>query len=861
LLCEQKAQEAKDLAALLQLDLSEILVRDTSYSPALVAQIVPDHPVVALAAVLTSRQPFQPDLVPGGSVCGRLYAKCRPGDPSDAAVAARFLGTPKCKPAAALSWMALLDLGFGACQDGVDEENVMGCLRDLIADASAHIEAICQLSFSVSSSAFSDLLMKSASNENIAAFGQIIKKAVVEPAMLDKLEFLAELDHEGIRPFPLEGSLRQMLLQKNFMRAERFMASFEKMCDVFTVLLEYVRTCEDALDIHLIAGKIKQRLLTELGIMESDLGSLFLDAIPKSWWLVGASPESILAAHFATEFEQVVDILKNFKQIDLDRVFIEHLDSTVEATITDIVARITKFLPACRDLPQFIGSVLPRFEVKISSLKVTDDASEERALNSLLSIQSLVHRAEPSLFSQKVDLLRSILDHHPQAMHGFSYSFANFGIELYSLCHSIDLFSLMLRMAELWDIPLSKRRELIEGTFVKLCKFSIYEMPFDWELPESVWSQVLALIGHLNLENGLPAFVQKSFPPTGELPEEPCFYDFVHDHATVKAIEPDLSGLLKLFDSQAPIGIQARCYSQLGQFDKAIALLGKIERESVRMDVFRQEILSTAIGHNMFHSLKSAMSGHNALFRAMEFVAGPNLQYYIEDHLGRHRSAAQIAIGLFSTCKYLELGLSYLQAAELSIDKIEVRSEEDTELLRAIALQRQYSVAAKGQLLTLFSASDRVTIVQWLLIAGDCRLAVQIIGYYRMNTPEVGEKLLDLVFTEKGPAVLEHLNKLQFTLDTNFFHEILHAILLRMAFDPVKNRSELVYDIIRMMTDLEFRTKLFIEYGYVEEAANLALEHGFNHLIPLIGNMAQYQYKTAVVTKCMKVMMGSVKGK
>jgi hypothetical protein len=119
---------------------------------------------------------------------------------------------------------------------------------------------------------------------------------------------------------------------------------------------------------------------TELGIRESDLGSLFLDAIPKSWWLAGASPELIFAAHFATEFERVVDILKNFKQIDLDRVFIGHLDSTVEATIPDIVARVTKFLPACRDLPQLIGSVLPRFEAKMSSLKVTDEASEEQGL-------------------------------------------------------------------------------------------------------------------------------------------------------------------------------------------------------------------------------------------------------------------------------------------------------------------------------------------------------------------------------------------------------------------------------------------------------------------------------------------------
>jgi hypothetical protein len=756
----------------------------------------------------------------------------------------------------------MLDVGFGVYQNGVDEESVMGCLRDLIVNASANVEAICELSFSVSSSAFSELLLESASNENIAAFGQIIRKAVVEPATLNKLDFLAELHREGIRPFPLEASLRQILLQKNFMRAARFMASFEERCDVFSVLLEYVRTCEDALDVYVIAGKVKPRLLKELGVGESDLGNLFLDAIPRSWWLAGASPESILASHFATEFELVVDILRTFKQIDLDRVFIEHLDSAVDAAIPDVVGHVTKFLPACRDIPQLIKSVLPRFEAKVNSLNVTDEASEEMALNSLLSIQSLVHRAEPTPFSQKVDLLRSIVDHHPQAMHGLSYSFANFGLELYSLCHSIDLFCLMPRMAELWDIPLSKSRELIEDTFVKLCKFSIYEMPFDWEPPESVWLQVLALIGHLNLENGLPAFVQKSFPPTGELPAEPCFYDFVHRHVTVRAIEPDLTGLLKLFDSRAPIEIQAHCYSQLGQFDNAIALLGKIERESVRMDVFRQEILSTAIGHNMFTSLKNAMVGDDALFRAMEFVAGPNLKYYIEDHFGRHRSAAQIAIGLFSTCRYLQLGLSYLEAAELSIDKIEVPSEEDIELLRAIALQRQYSVAAKGQLLTLFSsAADRITIVLWLLVAGDCRLAVEIIGCYKMDTSEVGEKLLDLVFTEKGPAVLEQLNKLQLTLDTNFFHEILHAILLRMAFDPVQNRSELVYDVIRMMTDLEFQTKLFIEYGYVEEAANLALERGFKHLIPLIGNIAQYQYKTAVVAKCMKVMMESVKGK
>jgi hypothetical protein len=120
--------------------------------------------------------------------------------------------------------------------------------------------------------------------------------------------------------------------------------------------------------------------------------------------------------------------------------------------------------------------------------------------------------------------------------------------------------------------------------FLSLCGFSTYEIWFESQPLEAVWSPVLSFFGHLSVVNKLLALVQETFPPPKELQQltEEFFYDYVHRHSSLSSPQrdSDLTDPVNILMNQAPIEVHVRCYSQIGNFEDTISLLNKIEMKA-----------------------------------------------------------------------------------------------------------------------------------------------------------------------------------------------------------------------------------------------------------------------------------------
>jgi hypothetical protein len=198
--------------------------------------------------------------------------------------------------------------------------------------------------------------------------------------------------------------------------AADFATHFEDSFDCFSVLLEYVRMQEDLRDVDMIPGNVTPKLLQGL----SELGSAFFDAISRSW-RCAARPEGVLAEHFASDFDMAMNILPQFEVIDHNDVFQRYVNSFLHLPIPESASKIAKFLPGCRNVPEtHVQIVSPVRGEKITQMSLTNEQTDEMAVDALSNLQKLMRRQEPDTYSQKSDVLQEFVEYRRQTIHGQS---------------------------------------------------------------------------------------------------------------------------------------------------------------------------------------------------------------------------------------------------------------------------------------------------------------------------------------------------------------------------------------------------------------------------------------------------------
>jgi hypothetical protein len=387
---------------------------------------------------------------------------------------------------------------------------------------------------------------------------------------------------------------------------------------------------------------------------------------------------------------------------------------------------------------------------------------------------------------------------------------------------------------------------------------------------------VIPFFTHTQIVNSLISGLTAKFPPSEAFisrvlaPDYLCFYSLIHDQIARNApfgnpSPSEMKGLRDILFSRASLPVRARYAARVGDFLLALAILPEITDTRTRMEVFRREVLTVAIAYKHFGALQTALAAHDELFHAMEPVAGPHLQYDIEFHFKRHRRASQIAIDLFTRCHVTTRATTYLDMAQMALDHVEDKNEDDKLLLKGIDLQRQFLIASLGiddrtvLDLNLFgSPEQRTAIVLWCFAEQEFRLGSDIVRAYAIDGRDIGAQIIRGQMRQSDAELLGFLYGLQAGCGDSLFMEMIHPILLRIAFGP-EGKVGLVLEACRMFKDPEFRCRLLIEFGWLEDALTLALDHRFVRLVPLIGNLAQNQLKGNLVAKCMKILEAAVK--
>jgi hypothetical protein len=719
-------------------------------------------------------------------------------------------------------------------------------------------------------------MMSKAANWNIRAMAEIACKAAIEKKTFDRIEFLAQIaTDDQIAPFPLESALGELFLNKCYQKGTRFLALFEDVGDYLAVMVDCVRQSTDKLGVYHSAGKIKDRILEELDVTEADLNDVHLNAIPRSWWSPSSSTERILTDHIADDTGAVVEILEKFPGLDLDQSFLNFIMTITDRETTEVVAMIVRLLPVCRSVSRFLSHLVPHLERKVNAMNITDAESEEDAIHSLIALENLMRRTESSHFLRRVQALRTIVEHRPLTIHGISYQLADTGDQLYRVCHAVDLQELMPAIADMWHIPESTTRALFERGFVACAQVSIYSIPFDWEPPETVWADILPLFTHTRITADLIPCLAEAFPPSDSClarilhPDYLYFYPLIYDQIEQNApygppSAAEMQLLIDIVFARAPLPIRVRYASRVSNYRLAISMLLAIPDEGARLQLFQHEVLPSAISYKLhFTALKEALANHDDLFHALEPVAGPHLQYHIEDHFKRHRRASQIAIDLFNQSRLRERSMKYLDLAQIALEHIEVKNDDDRLLLKGIDLQRQFRMATlavrDGQIqrLNLFESSEyRTTIAMWCFAANEFRLATDIVRTYGIDGRDIGVQLIEKCIDKADPELLEYFAGLQIGCGPQLFTEMMHPMLLRITF--AYSRLPLLLESIAILKDDEFRCRLLIEFGLLDDALAVALEYGILRLVPLIGNLAHSQSKPHLVTRCMKILEGLI---
>jgi hypothetical protein len=291
-----------------------------------------------------------------------------------------------------------------------------------------------------------------------------------------------------------------------------------------------------------------------------------------------------------------------------------------------------------------------------------------------------------------------------------------------------------------------------------------------------------------------------------------------------------------------------------GNFAQAVEYLDAESGNA--LEAFQWDVLELAIAFDQVPGLLEQMSDRESLLRALAPRVGLNMKYQIEEHFGNHREAASIALDLFSKSPDAKVALSYLDAAMSSLCFINQRTDEDAALSQGIMLQkRYYKVKGIGgvPMISLFeSDSCRMNVSLWLLLADEFCLASDIISYYGLSRAELGGQILDVVINDGREAFLTFIAKLEAGWEALLFQEVLYEMALRIVF--CYRQPDLLIQTTRVLRGPEFRAKLLIQFGLVDEASRAIFERNLTGLVPLLGNVAQLRGKVEIVAKCTKIL-------
>jgi hypothetical protein len=308
---------------------------------------------------------------------------------------------------------------------------------------------------------------------------------------------------------------------------------------------------------------------------------------------------------------------------------------------------------------------------------------------------------------------------------------------------------------------------------------------------------------------------------------------------------------------ESPPDLVVRYYSRIGNFSAAIASIRTIETADATSRVFVTEMAEVAISFDIFRRFILQVATEPDLVGILLPSAGPRIRFEVQEALNDYQAAAGTAIELFKTSFRPGECLFWLDRAEQAIEAIQKPAESDAKLLAAVRLQRLFCIAfiqikvhEFADLNVFCSDGVKIGMVLLSMLHKHVDLAADIISTFDLDKTVIGERLMDALSVETDEHVVQIIQQMEEFYLRAFFRELFYPMVMRTTF--VLHREDLLLTLFMGVRDPDYRSRLLLQFGFVQQAATVIFENQLTALMPVLGNYVGFDGKSGIFAKCTK---------
>ena len=132
-------------------------------------------------------------------------------------------------------------------------------------------------------------------------------------------------------------------------------------------------------------------------------------------------------------------------------------------------------------------------------------------------------------------------------------------------------------------------------------------------------------------------------------------------------------------------------------------------------------------------------------------------------------------------------------------------------------------------------------------------LAIQFMKEYHINPKTIAEKVYDNMICENNEYKISYLKSLSNKCDEQTFLIMFHSIVNRLVWN-FRDINTALFLIKNVLDNQYSQCKFYIQFGYLNEAIQIAISNEYTDLIPLIGCYCLSSMNHSIYAKCLKYL-------
>ncbi|EAY15704.1 hypothetical protein TVAG_406180 [Trichomonas vaginalis G3] len=461
LLHEGLIEQAKGIAKLINMDITEAVLLYMSDNIQEAIPYLSDYPIVQIGGMIFNN--LHPDVMYSISV-GRYIDR---------------IDAQKENP-------VVLDSDEN-CQTGISQEKLESMLKIALEANPIDSDTVIDVSFRLNYEKFKNTILEIIEKVDLVKLRDTLQNCYCGDELFDRVNILAKVS--GIcNPYPLKTSLSKLLKDNEYNIAAEFITVFRYEMNTINILREEALNLlhkNESIDRILdLVPALKTEIISSLpqryqtSILQG--AEKFFSSIPKTWKI---EQDPAITARSNIEQPEFTQIMQQFTNIDCSKDLISYITSKLAPTDIPIVYKlqmladfVKKYGPCFKQpstLAKFVGKNISSY---VDSLNIDQPMIEESALKTLnKAVQKIteirqvfqeMNSVEPAIndLQRRVTCLRKFINCNLCNKYGVEYSFNEFlsndcGSNLIRLCLKFDEFELSSQISSVWNIECNEIKD------------------------------------------------------------------------------------------------------------------------------------------------------------------------------------------------------------------------------------------------------------------------------------------------------------------------------------------------------------------------------------------------------------------